>query len=88
MDTDQQILSKLWYGKARATDTFADIQKSNELLKEAIEAYVKAVEYGTNLPDAVFKMIAQRCLNRMTFIGKVHIEITPSFFISPRPELF
>lgn len=63
-------LSKIWYGKARAEDSLAEKLKSNEMLNQAIVAYTKAVDYGANLPDSVFKMIAQRCLERMKFIGK------------------
>lgn len=45
-------------------------QKSNELLKEAIAAYVKAVEFGSSVNDETFKSYAERCIDRMRFIGE------------------
>ncbi len=51
-------------------DTLSDQQKSNEILKEAIAAYVKAVEFGSSVDDETFKIYAERCVDRMRFIGE------------------
>lgn len=62
--------SKAWYGKGKTLDTLSEAQKSNELLKEAIAAYVKAVEFGSLVDDETFKVYAERCIDRMRFIGE------------------
>lgn len=62
--------SKAWYGKGKALDTLSEEQKSNEILKEAIAAYVKAVEFGSLLDDETFKAYAEHCIERMRFIGE------------------
>lgn len=51
-------------------DTLSEEQKSNEMLKEAIAAYVKAVEFGSLVDDKTFKTYAERCIDRMRFIGE------------------
>lgn len=51
-------------------------QKSNEILKEAIAAYVKAVEFGSSVDDETYKIMAERCIERMRFIGQ-HLKAVP-----------
>ncbi|KAG4073680.1 hypothetical protein HA402_000904 [Bradysia odoriphaga] len=68
--------SQAWYGKGRALDQLSDEQKSNEILKEAIAAYVKAVEFGSSVDDETFKIYAERCIDRMRFIGQ-HLKAVP-----------
>lgn len=59
----------VWHGRALALDTLAALKKSNHLLTRAIDSYRKAVEFGGNLDNEVFKMLAERCIDRMRFIG-------------------
>ncbi|KAJ6642915.1 Aspartyl/asparaginyl beta-hydroxylase [Pseudolycoriella hygida] len=68
--------SKAWYGKGKALDKLSEAQKSNEILKEAIAAYVKAIEFGSSLDDAIFKVYAVQCIERMRFIGQ-HLNAVP-----------
>lgn len=63
--------SKAWYGKGKALDILSEQQKSNEILKDAIAAYNKAVEFGSLIDDETFKIYAERCIDRMRFIGEL-----------------
>lgn len=57
-------------GRAKALDRLAELNKSNVFLRQAIEAYVKAIEeIGTKLNDSQLKEIAERCIERQRFIG-------------------
>lgn len=59
------------YGVAKALDELADLKRSNALLKRAIEEYEKYISLGAKLNDTEFKIAAERCINRMRFIGNV-----------------
>lgn len=61
------------YGLAKALDNLADLQRSNELLKRAINEYEKYISLGGKLSDTEFKVAAERCIERMRFIGNVII---------------
>ena len=57
------------YGKARAKDQLSEKNKSNALLKEAIELFKSVLELGEAAPDALFRMAGVRCAERMQFRG-------------------
>lgn len=59
------------YGLANALDTLADMNRSNVLLRRAIAEYEKYIELGSKLNDTEFKLAAERCIERMRFIGNV-----------------
>lgn len=61
------------YGLAKAVDNLADRNRSNKLLKRAIDEYKKYIGFGSRLNDTEFKTGAERCIERMRFIGKVRI---------------
>lgn len=57
------------YHYARALDKLAELNRSNQLLQNAIDGYQKYLELNTALTDHDFKMAAERCIDRMRFIG-------------------
>lgn len=59
------------YGVTRSLDLLADLKRSNEMLKRAINEYMKYIEMGQQLNDTEFKTAAERCIERMRFIGNV-----------------
>lgn len=76
LDTYDKILNKspkmirALIGRARVLDHLADVQKSNAVLGQAIEAYFTLVtEDSALLDDETFRNIADRCVNRMRFAG-------------------
>ncbi|XP_055319575.1 aspartyl/asparaginyl beta-hydroxylase isoform X7 [Sitodiplosis mosellana] len=64
------------YGLAKALDDLADLKRSNGLLKRAIDEYGKYIDFGVKLNDTEFKSAAERCIDRMRFIGE-HIRAVP-----------
>lgn len=56
------------YGRARALDQLAEQRQSNQLLTEAITNYQKLMSFD-GVPPALFKMAADRCINRLRFMG-------------------
>ncbi|GJQ67496.1 hypothetical protein Trydic_g5136 [Trypoxylus dichotomus] len=56
------------YGKAQALDSLAEKKRSNEVLQESIQFYLQVLNVN-NVPDALFVNAAERCINRMRFIG-------------------
>lgn len=59
------------YGKAKSLDRLADMHRSNSMLKRAIDEYLQLIESdGDRLNDTVFKAAAERCIERIRFIGK------------------
>jgi len=56
------------YGLAKAVDNLADRNRSNKLLKRAIDEYKKYIGFGSRLNDTEFKTAAERCIERMRFI--------------------
>lgn len=61
------------YGVAKALDDLADLRRSNSLLRRAIDEYEKYIEFSDKLNDTEFKVAAERCIDRMRFIGNVFI---------------
>lgn len=59
------------YGLAKALDILAELNRSNVLLRRAISEYIKYLELGSKLNDTEFKLAAERCIERMRFIGNV-----------------
>lgn len=59
------------YSLAKALDRLAEFNRSNALLKRAIDAYKEYLEMDSKLTDTEFKLAAERCINRMRFIGNV-----------------
>lgn len=59
------------YGVAKALDELAELKRSNALLKRAIDEYEKYISLGAKLNDTEFKVAAERCIDRMRFIGNV-----------------
>lgn len=57
------------YHYAKALDHLAELNRSNQLLKTAIDEYQKYLELGSTLNDSDFKMVAERCIDRIRFIG-------------------
>lgn len=67
------------YGIAKALDDLADMNRSNQLLKRAITEYEKYIELGSKLNDTEFATAAERCIDRMRFIGNVNFLTLASF---------
>lgn len=65
------------YGKAKCLDLLADIKQSNKILQESIDYYLKVVTSPTS-PEELFRIAAEKCIERMRFIGLV---IAIFFFI-------
>lgn len=59
------------YGLAKALDILAELNRSNVLLRRAIDEYQKYLGLGNKLNDTQFKLAAERCIERMRFIGNV-----------------
>lgn len=75
-------LTAAQYGIAKALDNLADLKQSNGLLRRAIEEYEKYINMDGQLNDTEFKMAAERCIERMRFIGNddVHIHFSCLIF--------
>lgn len=58
------------YGMAQALDRMAEKQHSNPLLQKAIDAYEKVLSLGASVPDKLYHLAADRCINRMRFKGE------------------
>lgn len=59
------------YGKVKSLDRLADLNRSNSMLKRAIDGYRQLIESdGNRLNDTIFKEAAERCVERMRFIGE------------------
>lgn len=56
------------YGFARALDALAEIEKSNELLEEAVTNYLR-LSYLKDVPDDLFRIAMERCIDRVRFRG-------------------
>lgn len=53
-------------------DEQAEKERSNKKLLEAIEMYkTLIVQYGDKINDTIYKQVAERCIERMRFIGKL-----------------
>ncbi|XP_050314823.1 aspartyl/asparaginyl beta-hydroxylase isoform X2 [Anthonomus grandis grandis] len=60
---------RVLYGKARALDIMAEEHQSNDILNKALHFYSKALNVP-NVPDTLFLLIAERYIDRATFIGQ------------------
>lgn len=56
------------FGKANCLDQLADKERSNELLRKSIDVYLKILNME-DVPDILYQQAAERCINRMRFIG-------------------
>lgn len=61
------------YGFAKAFDNLADLKRNNEFLRRAINEYEKYISLGAKLNDTDFRVAAERCIERMRFIGNVYM---------------
>ena len=57
------------YGVARVLDRKAEVMRSNEILGDAIDAYQEVLN-AADVPNSLFKSVAERMNNRMWFKGK------------------
>lgn len=78
LQTYNQILQKyspqpeVYLGIAQTLDAFAEQQKSNSLLKDALDSYFKYLQFGHIISNhSEYRQIAERCLDRMRFLGKI-----------------
>lgn len=59
-------------GRARALDNLAEKSRNNALLRQAIDAYLYAIDQvNDELTDEEFQMMAERCIDRQRFLGEV-----------------
>lgn len=72
--------SRSLYGKAQALDLLADKKRCNNLLQQAIAMYLQVLHLD-NVPDKLFESTADRCIDRMRFIGNKFIIIIHTIFI-------
>lgn len=78
---------RAFYGRAKAIDRLAAKQQSNNLLGEAIDAYVSLLLLPTSItttssgtkdtkpvhvPDALYRAAGEECINRIRFRGHHH----------------
>lgn len=60
------------YIKAKTLDRQSQIVKSNDRLVEALIVYKELLtDHGSKLNDTIFKEVAERCVERMRFIGRL-----------------
>lgn len=78
------------YEMAKSLDTLAEKERSNKRLHEAIESYKELIKaYGDQLNDTIFIEIAERCIERMRFIGRmkqavdIHYKLIHRFMDEP-----
>lgn len=57
------------YHYAKALDHLAELNRSNQLVQTAIVEYQKFLELDAVINDDDFKMAAERCIDRIRFIG-------------------
>ncbi|XP_057665795.1 aspartyl/asparaginyl beta-hydroxylase isoform X2 [Diorhabda carinulata] len=57
------------FGKALALDILADKKRSNDILKKSLHIYVQLLQ-TKKVPPALYQLAAERCINRMRFIGQ------------------
>ncbi|XP_036331510.1 aspartyl/asparaginyl beta-hydroxylase isoform X4 [Rhagoletis pomonella] len=64
-------------GQANALDKLAELQRSNHLLSEALQAYKRYLALGSAITNnAQFRAAAERCIERMRFMGH-HMQAVP-----------
>ncbi|XP_018578910.1 aspartyl/asparaginyl beta-hydroxylase isoform X1 [Anoplophora glabripennis] len=57
------------YGKALSLDYLADQRRSNDILQQALKFYMQLLN-TEHVPKALFEVAAERCINRMRFVGQ------------------
>lgn len=57
------------FGLAQSLDKLSVEKKNNELLDEAITAYLKVLELHKKLTDFDLKRVGEICINKMRFRG-------------------
>ncbi|CAH1153790.1 unnamed protein product [Phaedon cochleariae] len=57
------------YGKAISLDALADEKQSNVILEKALAIYIELLQREDVLP-VLYKMVADRCINRTRFMGQ------------------
>ncbi|XP_046607580.1 uncharacterized protein LOC124298935 [Neodiprion virginianus] len=78
------------YELARSLDNLAEEKKDNTYLRKAIAAYEKVLELGTRVPPKLFRIVGERCIDRLRFSGqysgaeKVHKNLISRFSDEPR----
>lgn len=64
------------YERAKELDQLADKYQSNQRLIEAIDMYKDLIlSHDKELNDTMLKKIAERCIERMRFVGKLKAAI-------------
>ena len=57
------------YGRARALDSLAEVERSNARLEQSIFAYRAVLDLEERVDDILFRRSALRCVDRMRFRG-------------------
>ncbi|XP_059099777.1 aspartyl/asparaginyl beta-hydroxylase-like [Tigriopus californicus] len=57
------------HGKARCLERLSEMNKSNDQLEQAIEAFLEVIALGTNVAEPLLKMAGHRCVERLQFRG-------------------
>ncbi|XP_060537359.1 aspartyl/asparaginyl beta-hydroxylase isoform X2 [Cylas formicarius] len=65
----QPFSPRALYGKGAALDKLADQMRSNDMLQEALVYYLKVLN-APNVPDALYKTVAGRFIERARFLGQ------------------
>ncbi len=60
------------YERAKSLDAQSETQRSNFKLMDAIESYKELINvHGDFINDTIFVQVAERCIERMRFLGKM-----------------
>ena len=59
------------YGRAQSLDQLAETERSNARLEQAIFAYRAVIDLEQKVSDQLYRLAAQRCIDRMRFRGKM-----------------
>jgi aspartate beta-hydroxylase len=88
--TEKNSTIRELYQRAKSLDVLAEEERSNKRLLEAIEGYKELITtHGDLLNDTIFIEIAERCIERMRFIGKmkqavdIHFKLIHRFMDEP-----
>lgn len=63
------------YGRARALETLAEVEKSNSRLEQSIFAYRSILDLEDKVDDILYRRAALRCIDRMRFRGIIKLNI-------------
>lgn len=56
---------------AKSLDHLAELNRNNQLVKHAIIEYENYLAMSNNFNDTEFQLAAERCIERIRFIGKI-----------------